>query len=123
MIDPMALIKCPECGNDVSDQAASCPRCGYPVQRSSGPMPAPAGESELDALVRRTLVEKGKIAAIKLYRERKRGAGLAEAKDYVDGLEAAIPPGQRSRSKPAGCLGVIIVLVVALAALFIICLR
>ena len=25
----MALIKCPECGHDVSDTAASCPNCGY----------------------------------------------------------------------------------------------
>lgn len=27
----MALIKCPECGNDVSSSAASCPKCGYPI--------------------------------------------------------------------------------------------
>lgn len=27
----MALIKCPECGNEVSSSAASCPKCGYPI--------------------------------------------------------------------------------------------
>lgn len=27
----MALIKCPECGKEVSDQAESCPNCGYPI--------------------------------------------------------------------------------------------
>ena len=27
----MALIKCPECGKEVSDHAASCPNCGYPI--------------------------------------------------------------------------------------------
>ena len=27
----MALIKCPECGRDVSDRAISCPNCGYPI--------------------------------------------------------------------------------------------
>lgn len=27
----MALIKCPECGRDISDKAQSCPACGYPV--------------------------------------------------------------------------------------------
>ena len=27
----MALIKCPECGKDVSDQAEKCPNCGHPV--------------------------------------------------------------------------------------------
>ena len=27
----MALIKCPECGNMISDRAATCPRCGCPT--------------------------------------------------------------------------------------------
>ena len=27
----MALIKCPECGKEVSDKAQSCPNCGCPL--------------------------------------------------------------------------------------------
>lgn len=27
----MAIIKCPECLNDVSDKAQSCPHCGNPI--------------------------------------------------------------------------------------------
>lgn len=27
----MALIKCPECGKEISDKASSCPNCGYPI--------------------------------------------------------------------------------------------
>ncbi len=27
----MALIKCPECGTDISDKAAACPKCAYPI--------------------------------------------------------------------------------------------
>lgn len=27
----MALIKCPECGREVSDRAKSCPNCGFPL--------------------------------------------------------------------------------------------
>jgi len=27
----MALIKCPECGIEVSDRAESCPKCAYPI--------------------------------------------------------------------------------------------
>ncbi len=27
----MALIKCPECGKQISNQASSCPNCGYPI--------------------------------------------------------------------------------------------
>ena len=30
----MALIKCPECGKDVSDKAAACIHCGYPLAES-----------------------------------------------------------------------------------------
>lgn len=26
----MALIKCPECGNNISEHAPSCPHCGIP---------------------------------------------------------------------------------------------
>lgn len=28
----MALIKCPECGKDISDQSAACIHCGYPIR-------------------------------------------------------------------------------------------
>lgn len=28
----MALIKCPECGKDVSDTAKMCPHCGYKIK-------------------------------------------------------------------------------------------
>ncbi len=27
----MAIIKCPECGKEISDKAASCPNCGFPL--------------------------------------------------------------------------------------------
>ena len=29
----MALIKCPECGKEISDKAEVCIRCGYPIQK------------------------------------------------------------------------------------------
>ena len=35
----MALINCPECGKEISDAAASCPHCGYPIK---GPLPKSA---------------------------------------------------------------------------------
>lgn len=31
----MALIKCPECGESISDKARSCPRCGLPMSEDS----------------------------------------------------------------------------------------
>ena len=30
----MALIKCPECGQEISDQATSCPNCGCPMKEN-----------------------------------------------------------------------------------------
>lgn len=30
----MALIKCPECGTEVSDKAVACPKCAYPIQQA-----------------------------------------------------------------------------------------
>lgn len=29
----MALIFCPECGNQSSDQAEACNKCGYPISK------------------------------------------------------------------------------------------
>ena len=29
----MALIKCTECGHDVSDKASVCPNCGCPIEK------------------------------------------------------------------------------------------
>lgn len=32
----MALIKCPECGREISDKAEACPNCAYPIAQLSG---------------------------------------------------------------------------------------
>lgn len=34
----MALIKCPECNLSISDKAAACPNCGYPLQPAPEPV-------------------------------------------------------------------------------------
>ena len=31
----MALYECPECGNMVSDRAAKCPKCGFPLKKET----------------------------------------------------------------------------------------
>lgn len=33
----MALIECPECGHEVSDQAEACPSCAFPVGAERDP--------------------------------------------------------------------------------------
>ena len=37
----MSLIKCPECGNEVSDKATSCPKCAYPISPKPAEIPKP----------------------------------------------------------------------------------
>jgi len=39
----MALINCPECDCEVSDQALACPNCGYPVADGAPPSPQAEG--------------------------------------------------------------------------------
>ena len=36
----MALIKCPECGKEISDKAAACPNCGCPISSEASPVVA-----------------------------------------------------------------------------------
>ena len=35
----MALIKCPECGREVSDKAAACIHCGFPLEKELNTKP------------------------------------------------------------------------------------
>lgn len=42
----MALIKCPECGKEISDQAQSCPNCGYPINNAQQPPVADSQTSD-----------------------------------------------------------------------------
>ncbi|MBN8427531.1 MAG: zinc ribbon domain-containing protein [Xanthomonadales bacterium] len=38
----MALIKCSECGKEISDRAGACPGCGAPVNGSTATAPSSA---------------------------------------------------------------------------------
>ena len=77
----MSLIKCPECGREVSDVANTCIHCGFPLKN----------ESILsDALVENTLKKvvlqrnpSNKLVAIKVVRQ-VTGLGPAQAKALVE---------------------------------------
>lgn len=34
----MALIKCEECGKNISDKATTCPSCGHPTNKAEKPL-------------------------------------------------------------------------------------
>lgn len=43
----MALVTCSECEAKISDSAARCPRCGFPIQRQAPQQPSRKGKSRL----------------------------------------------------------------------------
>lgn len=43
----MPLITCPDCTSEISDQARSCPKCGYPFETIPLPKAAPPTTSNL----------------------------------------------------------------------------
>lgn len=42
----MALVKCPECGREISNKAASCPGCGYPMENNASVYEPDGAESQ-----------------------------------------------------------------------------
>jgi len=42
------LIKCPECGEQISDQAEACPHCGAPTTNNARPRPEAVQTSSRD---------------------------------------------------------------------------
>jgi ribosomal protein L7/L12 len=87
----MALIKCPECGKEVSDKAAVCIHCGYPLQ-------AQASVSMIGSQLQKVVIPSmrqpsdNKIAVITLVR-RLTGLGLAQAKELIESSNPVIKDG------------------------------
>ena len=42
----MALVKCPECGKEISDQSETCIHCGYPLKKESKETENPSTEEK-----------------------------------------------------------------------------
>ena len=55
----MALIKCPECGKEISDKAEACPNCGCPINNNSSPVNSLINSQ--DAPKQENAIEKTKI--------------------------------------------------------------
>ena len=60
------LIKCPECGREISDKAVSCPGCGYPINNKEEEK-----RSEIDVLLDELYQKypKDRVMAMKELRE------------------------------------------------------
>lgn len=53
----MALIKCPECGKEISDKAPQCIHCGYPIAQET--IPATTSSSTADKKYKILLIHAG----------------------------------------------------------------
>jgi hypothetical protein len=62
----MALVKCTECGNDVSDRAVACPRCGAPPLATRIATAEPTRPLVVGAPARKTSAARIVVAAIAL---------------------------------------------------------
>ncbi len=75
----MSLIKCPECGKEISDKSDKCIHCGYPLKKHTI-----INNKEYDLSYELNLVLNNRnIEAIKSVRE-KTGLGLADGKSIID---------------------------------------
>lgn len=82
----MALIKCPECGKEISDKSKQCIHCGYPLDELK--------INNTNQLYKIVLTDHGKnkVQAIAKIREFT-GMGLAEAKKFSESLPQIIQAG------------------------------
>lgn len=83
----MSLIKCLECGKEVSDKAPSCPNCGYPIAQAT-PLSSSLeslDENNYDEIIAELLSRNNnnKILTIKGLM-RSTGMSMSDAKNKVD---------------------------------------
>lgn len=87
----MALLKCTECGHDVSEYADKCPNCGCPIEIIKKNI-----KSKVENIKYRRVILKnpgsGKVKVIKCVREIT-SLGLKEAKELVDTAPNVIAEG------------------------------
>lgn len=80
----MALIKCPECGKEISDRSKQCIHCGFPLESASE-----TNENKLYQVVLTDYSARNKVLLIKRIREIT-GLGLADAKKLSESTPAVI---------------------------------
>lgn len=85
-VTKMALIKCPECGKEISDKASACPNCGCPVSA----IPFQALPSEVDI--------PGNTAPVTFRASKKVGPIQIDENNRLFRIYGAIPTSKKNRA-------------------------
>ncbi len=90
----MALIRCPECGKEISDKAPACIHCGYPLdQIGKDENKVDEDDRKLYKLILKSVPKKSKVKAIKIVNDINQKLSLAEAKRIVDTIPQTVITG------------------------------
>lgn len=132
----MALIKCPECGNQLSDKASACPHCGCPVSEFNNSEPVKVTEPIFSETSEQELIGQPEVSSTT--GDDKRGSDSIPSTPVVDNTipqsvvpaptpisnSTASPSVERRNTKSGGnsSKGVFVVLgIVAVVAIIVFC--
>ena len=77
----MSLIKCPECGKEISSKAVTCPFCGCPSSEWAGDKQKGIDEVALEIIEKYSIYERGRM--IEELRE-KTGLDLRNSRNLIE---------------------------------------
>lgn len=86
----MALIKCPECGREVSNKATACPNCGYALNKSNGNIAPKSNKKWIVTVVAAVLVIAFGIGAWLLFANDSKPMSEADAVTEAESSERNI---------------------------------
>lgn len=90
----MSLIKCPECGKEISDKASSCPECGYSLKNNKKNM-----KGIIVTIVIFLVIVAGVVTCLTIQNEKKHKQIIADINKTIQKLYEGTIPSQEEFDK------------------------